>query len=295
MTRKPCRRERAARPLRARFCEHGVTCDAPGYLWHYAWRHAASAGPPGLDALRTLSQREPQLRPTSARPRWRSLSGFRTGGARARRSPRPRRRSSCYRALAAENPAFLPDLAAALNNLGIRYGEVGRRGEAVAPTEEAVERYRALAAENPAYLPDLAGALNNLGVRYGEVGRRGEAVAPTEEAVERYRALAAENPAFPPDLAGALEQPRHPLRRGGAPRARRWPRPRRRSSIYRALAAENPAFLPDLAGALEQPRQPLQRGGAPRRGGGPDRGSGRASIARWPPRTPPSCPTSRWR
>ena len=120
-------------------------------------------------------------------------------------------------------------------------------------------------------------------------------MAPTEEAVELYRALAAENPAFLPDLAMALEQPRHPLRRGGAPRrgggpdrgggralsragrreprlprptspvalnnlgacygevgaaARRWPRPRRRSSVYRALAAENPAFLPNLAMAL---------------------------------------------
>ncbi len=69
---------------------------------------------------------------------------------------------------------FLPDLATALSNLGVRYSEMGRRHEAVAPTEEAVNTYRELAAANPAFLPDLARALNNLGVRYTEVGRSGE-------------------------------------------------------------------------------------------------------------------------
>jgi tetratricopeptide (TPR) repeat protein len=91
-----------------------------------------------------------------------------------------------------------------LNNLGARYSAVGRRADAVAPTEEAVTLYRGLAAENPAFAPDLAGALNNLGACYSEVGRRADAVAPTEEAVTLYRGLAAENPAFAPDLAGAL-------------------------------------------------------------------------------------------
>ncbi|HZV75471.1 MAG TPA: tetratricopeptide repeat protein, partial [Conexibacter sp.] len=81
---------------------------------------------------------------------------------------------------------------------------VGRREEAVAPTEEAVELRRAQAGENPAYLPNLAMALNNLGIRYSELGRREEAVAPTEEAVEVYRAQAGENPAYLPNLASAL-------------------------------------------------------------------------------------------
>ena len=101
--------------------------------------------------------------------------------------------------------AFLPDLAAALNNLGIRYSEVGKRQEAVAPTEEAVRIRRELAQTNPAFLPNLAAALNNLGVRYSEVGKRQEAVAPTEEAVRSYRELAQTNPAFLPDLAEALD------------------------------------------------------------------------------------------
>ena len=50
------------------------------------------------------------------------------------------------RELAAANPAFLPNLAGALGNLGIRYSEVGRtvhplgwtiwKGEVFVPTEE---------------------------------------------------------------------------------------------------------------------------------------------------------------
>ncbi|MEU5193387.1 hypothetical protein AB0G86_04895, partial [Streptomyces scabiei] len=52
--------------------------------------------------------------------------------------------------------------------------EVGRRVEAVAPTEEAVRLRRALAEGNPAFVPDLAMALNNLGVHYSEVGRKAE-------------------------------------------------------------------------------------------------------------------------
>ena len=109
-----------------------------------------------------------------------------------------------YRELAAANPAFLPDLASALNNLGNHYSDMGRREDALAAAEEAVRLYRELAAANPAFLPDLAMALNNLGIRYSDVGRREDALAPTEEAGRLYRELAAANPAFLPDLAMAL-------------------------------------------------------------------------------------------
>jgi tetratricopeptide (TPR) repeat protein len=64
--------------------------------------------------------------------------------------------------LAADNPAYLPDLAMALNNLGNHYSELGRHHDALPPTEEATDTYRDLAVHNPAYLPNLAGALNNL-------------------------------------------------------------------------------------------------------------------------------------
>ena len=54
---------------------------------------------------------------------------------------------------------------------------MGRRADALAPAEEAVQLYRDLAGNNPAFLPDLAGTLNNLGNRYSEAGspERGEA------------------------------------------------------------------------------------------------------------------------
>ncbi len=45
----------------------------------------------------------------------------------------------------------------ALNNLGIRLSNLGRREQALQATEEAVELYRRLAAANPAaFEPDLA-------------------------------------------------------------------------------------------------------------------------------------------
>ena len=114
-----------------------------------------------------------------------------------------------YRALAADNPAHLPNLAMALTNLGACYGEVGRRAEALAPTEEAVTGYRALAADNP----DLA--LGNLGVRYSEVGRRAEAVTPTEGGQPRPTGAGRGQPRPPTRPRGGADQPRRPLQRGG--------------------------------------------------------------------------------
>jgi tetratricopeptide (TPR) repeat protein len=145
--------------------------------------------------------------------------------------------------------AFLPDLASALNNLGIRYSEVGRRQDALAPTEEAVEIYRALAQDNPAFLPDLASALNNLGNHYSEVGRRQDALAPTEEAVRLRRALAQDNPAFLADLAGALNNLGNHYSEVGRRQDALAPT-EEAVETYRALAQDNPAFLPNLAMAL---------------------------------------------
>jgi hypothetical protein len=47
---------------------------------------------------------------------------------------------------AANSAAFEPDLAASLNNLGIRLVDLGRRDEALAATVEVVELRRRLAA-----------------------------------------------------------------------------------------------------------------------------------------------------
>ncbi|MFM7086692.1 MAG: CHAT domain-containing protein [Cyanobium sp.] len=55
-----------------------------------------------------------------------------------------------------------PIRARVLNNLSAFLAAVGRRQEALAPTEEAVKMYRELGKTNPAYLGDLARALDNL-------------------------------------------------------------------------------------------------------------------------------------
>ena len=90
--------------------------------------------------------------------------------------------------LAADRPdAFLPDLAASLNNLGNRLSELGRREDALAVTREAVEICRRLAADRPdAFLPDLAMSLNNLGKYLSELGRHEDALAAAREAVTLF-------------------------------------------------------------------------------------------------------------
>jgi superkiller protein 3 len=94
--------------------------------------------------------------------------------------------------------------ARALNNLGVWYSELGRRQEALAPTEEAVKIRRELAKSNGAYLGDLARALNNLGVMQLAQGEPEQARASYEESLEIIRPLAAANRAFAEDLQRTL-------------------------------------------------------------------------------------------
>ncbi len=93
-----------------------------------------------------------------------------------------------------------------LNNLANRLSEMGRRADALAAAQEAVEIRRALAKLNPdAFQPALASSLNNLANHLSAMGRRADALAPAQEAVDLYRALAKLNPdAFQPALAMSL-------------------------------------------------------------------------------------------
>ena len=93
-----------------------------------------------------------------------------------------------YRRLAADRPdAFLPNLAASLNNLGSRLTDLGRREDALAAAREAVEIYRFLAADRPdAFRPDLASSLHNLGGRLSDLGQREDALAAAREAVTLF-------------------------------------------------------------------------------------------------------------
>ncbi|MGW4652391.1 tetratricopeptide repeat protein [Kitasatospora sp. NPDC004289] len=158
-----------------------------------------------------------------------------------------------YLALAAADPdAYLPSLARALNNLSVRLGEVGRRAEGLAASEEAARHYRTLTAADPdAYLPSLAAALNNLSSRLGEVGRRAEGLAACEEAARHYRTLTAADPdAYLPNLAKSLNNLSVRLGEVGR-RAEGLAASEEAARHYRTLtAADLDAYLPYLAGTL---------------------------------------------
>ena len=142
--------------------------------------------------------------------------------------------------------------ATALNNLGIRYGELGRREDALAATEEAVSQCRQLAQARPdAFHSNLASALNNLGMTQSNLGRREDALAATEEAVTIRRQLAQARPdAFLPDLATALNN--LGMMQGNLGRREdALAATEEAVTIRRQLAQTRPdAFLPELARAL---------------------------------------------
>ncbi|MFN6339220.1 MAG: tetratricopeptide repeat protein, partial [Cyanobacteriota bacterium] len=133
--------------------------------------------------------------------------------------------------------------------IGLLLSAVGRRQEALAPTEEALKIYRGLAQSNPAFQGDLANALYNLAIRYSELGRRQEALAPVEEALKIYRGLAQSNPAFQGDLANALNNLGIWYSELGRRQEALAPA-EEALKIYRGLAQSNPAFLDELALSL---------------------------------------------
>ena len=92
---------------------------------------------------------------------------------------------SRYQQLDAAQPdTFAADLAASLNNLANRLGDLDRREDALAAIEEAVAGYRQLDAAQPGvFSAELATTLNNLANRLTELGRREDALAAIEEAV----------------------------------------------------------------------------------------------------------------
>jgi tetratricopeptide (TPR) repeat protein len=82
-------------------------------------------------------------------------------------------------------------LSVALNNLGARLGELGRREEALAAGQEAIDIKRRLAKSRPdALLPGLADGLDNIATDLSWLGRREEALAASQESVDIYRRLA---------------------------------------------------------------------------------------------------------
>jgi tetratricopeptide (TPR) repeat protein len=90
-----------------------------------------------------------------------------------------------WRHLATERPdAFLPSLATALNNLGIRYSALGRREEALRASEEAVGISRGLATARPdVFLPNLAHSISGRGDVLRALDRRDDAIGDYSEAL----------------------------------------------------------------------------------------------------------------
>jgi tetratricopeptide (TPR) repeat protein len=100
----------------------------------------------------------------------------------------------------------LSHLAAQVGTLGIRLSNLGRREEALAPSQEAVDIYRRLVQTQPdVFFPNLATSLNNFGIRLSNLGRLEEALAISQEAVDIRRRLAQTRPeASLPNLAHNL-------------------------------------------------------------------------------------------
>jgi tetratricopeptide (TPR) repeat protein len=146
----------------------------------------------------------------------------------------------------------LNHLAACIRTLSLRLFAVGRREEALAASQEAVELYRRLAQTRPdAFLPDLASSVGSLGPHFSALGRREEALAASQEAVELYRRLAQARPdAFLPDLGMSLSNLGNCFSALGR-REEALGASQEAVELYRCLAQPRPdAFLPDLGMSL---------------------------------------------
>jgi tetratricopeptide (TPR) repeat protein len=156
-----------------------------------------------------------------------------------------------------------PDLALSVAQLSAQLLYVGRRGEAAAAAQRAVELWRELAADGPVEQASLASSLSILGERLQRIERLGDGVAATAEAVSLMRPLAQAEPArYEPRLRDALMQHGYALERV-AEHASAVDVFRESIAIERRLAELNPAtFLPGLASSLAGMSVSLRETGA---------------------------------
>ncbi|MEW5733371.1 MAG: tetratricopeptide repeat protein [Thermodesulfobacteriota bacterium] len=151
-----------------------------------------------------------------------------------------------------EPEKYLPDLAKALGNLGVRLHNLGRDKEALEAEEQATEIFRKLAEIDPAnFRALLAQILNNFGNRLSDLGKKQEALDAAQEAADIYHELAKQNPdAFLQYFAGSLNN-LGSIFAGLGKRQEALDTTQEAADIYRKLARQNPdAFLPDLAMSL---------------------------------------------
>lgn len=227
----------------------GHPVDAPKYLWLYAYRHAATAGPSQLDAFRELTVLAPALLADLAAADTSCARDLGGAGHHEATIALSLEAAALYRDLAANNPAYREDLADALGNLSIAYDKAGRRQEAIALATEVMAISRDLADEDPGHVPGLAAALGHLGSVYGAMGRDAEGLPYAEEGVALLRELAADNPNYRDDLAGALND--LGLRYSALGRRERTLTLHEETvALRRDLMLDNPVHLLDLANSL---------------------------------------------
>jgi len=135
-----------------------------------------------------------------------------------------------------------------LNQLGIRFWQLGRWAEALAAEQEAIEIYRDLDASAPdRYHPGLANSLAVLSIWFWQQDHRAEALAAEQEAIEIYRELAAYAPSqYGLHLATNLSSLGAWLWQVGRA-AEALPIAQEAIEVYRELAAARPdRYRPDL-------------------------------------------------
>lgn len=178
---------------------------------------------------------------------------FQQGSFYQQRNRHREARKSYERALLlARRAGSLPDVAEALNNLGVLHGDENRKADARAAHEEALRIRRLLAQQNSElYLPDVASSLTNLGVLHRAENRQAEARVAYEEALRMRRELEFEKPdVYLPDIAMTLNNLGN-LHRQENRQAEARPAYEEALRIRRELAEKNPgAYLPDLAVTL---------------------------------------------
>ena len=158
-----------------------------------------------------------------------------------------------HRQLVGQDPSQRPKLAASLHNLAVVLIRLGRKGEAVAPTEEALALYRSLAFANGREASAaIERPLRNLVLLYLEGNRPQEALPLADELVRLHQVLPSQDPALQAEqvdvlnlrasLFVALNRPREALRDLEAAVAQG-------RELVR-LDPQNPALQYSLAGSL---------------------------------------------
>lgn len=182
----------------------GMPADKPTYLRRYIARHAAVAGPAGLQRLESLVEPVLGLLLDYADAELEIAAVLRRGDLLQEAVALAEDAARIRRLFAQHDPAFLPALAVALTNVGICFQELEQPGDALAPGEEAVQVCSRIQDEDPEKLPSLAVALVNLSSCYLQLDRPDDAMPIAEKAAQIYGSLATANHENLADFALAL-------------------------------------------------------------------------------------------